>query len=81
MQTHQDGVLAFALEAGVPFTNNSAERDLRPAKVKFKVSGSFRTVQGACVYARLQALISTFRTQGEGVFARLRELFSYNGMR
>ena len=76
LRTHQDGVLAFALEAGVPFTNNQAERDLRPAKVKLKVSGSFRTVQGACVYARLQAVISTFRKQGEGVFARLRQLFS-----
>ena len=76
LRTHQDGVLAFALETGVPFTNNQAERDLRPAKVKLKVSGSFRTVAGACVYARLQAVISTFRKQGEGVFARLRELFS-----
>lgn len=76
LRTHQDGVLAFALEAGVPFTNNQAERDLRPSKVKLKVSGGFRTVAGACTYARLQAVISTFRKQGEGVFARLRELFS-----
>ena len=76
LRTHQDGVLAFALDTGVPFTNNQAERDLRPAKVKLKVSGGFRTVEGACTYARLQAVISTFRKQGEGVFARLRELFS-----
>ncbi len=76
LRTHQDGVLAFALDAGVPFTNNQAERDLRPAKVKLKVSGGFRTVEGAYVYARLQAIISTLRKQGEGVFARLRELFS-----
>ncbi|MCB1821637.1 MAG: transposase, partial [Candidatus Competibacteraceae bacterium] len=55
LRTHQDGVLAFALDAGVPFTNNQLERDLRPAKVKLKVSGSFRTVAGAGVYARLQA--------------------------
>lgn len=76
LRTHQDGVLAFALEAGVPFTNNQAERDLRPAKVKLKVSGGFRTVEGARVYARIQAVISTFRKQGESVFARLRDLFS-----
>jgi transposase len=76
LRTHQDGVLAFAFEAGIPFTNNQAEQDLRPAKVKLKVSGSFRPVQGACVYARLQAVISTFRKQGESVFARWRELFS-----
>lgn len=76
MRTYQDGVLAFALEAGVPFTNNQAERDLRGTKVKLKVSGGFRTVGGACVYARIQAVISTFRKRGDKVFARLRELFS-----
>lgn len=76
LRTHETGVLAFALEAGVPFTNNQAERDLRPAKVKQKVSGGFRTKPGAEVYARLQAAVSTFRKQGLNVFATLRRLFS-----
>ena len=76
LRTHQDGILAFAIEAGIPFTNNPAERDLRGTKVKLKVSGSFRTLEGARVYARLQAVISTVRKRGENVFARLRELFS-----
>jgi transposase len=76
LREHQEGVLAFALEPGVPFTNNQAERDLRPAKVKQKVSGGFRTKAGASVYARLQATISTFRKQGLNVFATLRGLFS-----
>ena len=76
LRIHQDGVLAFALEAGVPFTNNQAERDLRGIKVKLKVSGSFRTLEGARIHARLQAVISTVRKRGEKVFARLRELFS-----
>nr|VFJ88383.1 MAG: Transposase IS66 family protein [Candidatus Kentron sp. H]VFJ93521.1 MAG: Transposase IS66 family protein [Candidatus Kentron sp. H]VFJ94848.1 MAG: Transposase IS66 family protein [Candidatus Kentron sp. H] len=31
LRNHQDGVLAFALKADVPFTNNQAERDLRPS--------------------------------------------------
>jgi transposase len=76
LRAHQRGVLAFALEDGVPFTNHQAERDLRPAKVKHKVSGGFRTAEGARVFARLQAVISTFRKQGENIFARLRELFA-----
>jgi transposase len=76
LRKHEDGVLAFALEEGVPFTNNQAERDLRPAKVKQKVSGCFRTKAGACVYARLQATISTLRKQGRNVFAALRDLFA-----
>lgn len=48
----EDAVLAVALVAGVPFTNNQAERDRRPAKVNQNVSGWFRTGQGAKVYAR-----------------------------
>jgi transposase len=77
LKKHEEGVLAFALEEDVPFTNNQAERDLRPAKVKQKVSGCFRTENGAQVYARLQAIISTFRKQGLKIFASLRELFSH----
>jgi transposase len=76
LRTHREGVLAFVFKEGVPFTNNQAERDLRGTKVKVKVSGGFRTVAGACVYARIQGVISTFRKRGENVFARLRELFS-----
>lgn len=76
LRTHQDSVLAFALEVGVPFTNNQAERDLRPSKVKLKICGGFRTVEGGVVYARIQALISTLRKRGRNVFSQLRDLFS-----
>lgn len=75
LRQHEAGVLAFALEPDIPFTNNQAERDLRPAKVKQKISGCFRTKTGASVYARLQAVMSTFRKQGLNVFATLRHLF------
>ena len=77
LQQHEEAVLAFALMEGVPFTNNLAERDLRPAKVKQKVSGCFRTVLGAEIYARLQAIIATCRKQGRNIFATLRDIFSY----
>jgi len=76
LRVYQDGVLAFSLQAGVPFTNNQAERDLRPSKVKLKVSGCFRTIKGARVYARIQAAISTFRKRNQNVFTSLRLLFS-----
>jgi transposase len=76
LRMHSDGVLAFAFEEVVPFTNNQAERDLRGAKVKQKVSGCFRTVEGANVYARLQAGISTVRKRGGSVFNWLRDLLS-----
>jgi len=74
---HPEGVLVFALKVGVPFTNNQAERDLRPAKVKQKVNGSFRTQSGVQVDTRLQATVSTFRKPGFKIFVSLRDLFSH----
>lgn len=58
---HQDAVLAFAFNPAVPFSNNQAERDIRPTKTKMKVSGCFRTQYGAEIYARIQSFISTVR--------------------
>ena len=76
LRKHENGVLAFALRVGVPFTNNQAERDLRPSKVKLKVSGCLRTVEGAHTYARIQAVTSTFRKRGLNVFTNLRQVFA-----
>jgi len=41
------------------------------------VSGCFRTQQGAKVYARLQAVISTCREQERNVYVFLRALFAH----
>lgn len=68
---HQEAVLAFAFETGVPFTNNQAERDLRPVKVKQRVSGCFRSESGAGVYARISGFVSTMRKQGRNVVDEL----------
>ncbi|NQZ52598.1 MAG: transposase, partial [Moritella sp.] len=53
LSKHEDAVLLFARNAHVPFTNNRAERDLRMAKVKQKVSGCFRNVEYAHAYCRI----------------------------
>lgn len=73
---HQDAVLAFAFEPGVPFTNNQAERDLRPVKVKQRVSGCFRTEGGAGVYARISGFVSTMRKNGRNVVNELTSVLS-----
>ena len=65
---YQSEVLAFARHAHIPFTNNQAERDVRPAKIKLKVATSFRTLSGAQVYARIQSFISTTRKHQLNVF-------------
>jgi transposase len=72
---YKEAILAFALQEEVPFTNNLAERDLRPAKVKQKVSGCFRTKAGAKKYARIQSFISTARKQHQQVFQQIKQAF------
>lgn len=67
----KDAVLAFAFNKEVPFTNNLAERDIRPAKVKQKISNCFRTVNGAEIYACIECFISTARKQNRNVFSEL----------
>jgi len=71
---HSDGLLAFAEFEAVPFSNNQAERDIRPVKTKQKVAGCFRTSQGADRYARIQGFISTCRKHQLNVFKELRDV-------
>ena len=71
---YQTEVLRFVLEEDVPFSNNQAERDLRPAKGKQKVAGCFRTQAGAQRYARLQGVFSTWRKQGHNAFRSLKAI-------
>lgn len=73
---HESAVLAFAFEVGVPFTNNQAERDIRPAKVKQKVSNCFRTQAGADHYARITGFVSTMRKNQQDVLAQLTNVLS-----
>jgi transposase len=73
---YKDPVLAFAQYKVVPFTNNQAERDLRPAKGKLKVAGCFRTCNGAATYARIQGFIATCRKQQQNLFHQLKNALS-----
>lgn len=75
----QDAVIAFAFNEEVPFTNNLAERDIRPVKVKQKISNCFRSFKGAEIYARIEGFVSTARKQKRNVFSELCHTFDgYN---
>jgi transposase len=63
--------LRFLTDFDVPFTNNLAEQDLRMMKVKMKISGSFRTLDGARIFAILRSIVSTARKQGFNILQAL----------
>jgi hypothetical protein len=64
LKQHEEAVLLFAKEPLVPFTNNRAERDLRMGKVKQKVSGCFRSDEGAKAYCRISSYLATMANRG-----------------
>ncbi len=72
---YQGAVLAFAFYEQVPFTNNLAERDIRPTKIKQKISNSFRSFKGAEYYARIEGFISTARKNNKNIFNELSTTF------
>ena len=64
LKENETAVLLFAKESHVTFTNNRAERDLRMAKVKQKVSGCFRTEIYAKAYCRISSYLQTMANKG-----------------
>ncbi len=64
LSTRKRDVLRFLIDPLVPFTNNLAERDGRMMKLRQKISGGFRSEQGANEFAVIRSLLSTARKQG-----------------
>ena len=64
-------VLRFLSDPTVPFTNNMAERDGRMMKLRQKISGGFRSMEGAEDFSVIRSLISTARKQGWDILQTL----------
>ncbi|WP_420806486.1 IS66 family transposase [Octadecabacter arcticus] len=71
LRDYRDDVLRFLTDFTVPFTNNQAERDLRMMKLRMKISGTFRTLEGAQVFADIRSVISTVRKHGGNILETL----------
>lgn len=71
---HKDDVLRFLTDLRVSFDNNLAERDIRMAKLQQKISGCWRTIEGAACFLALRSCISTARKQRQSVLGVLQSL-------
>lgn len=61
-------MLAFLIDPNVPFTNTPGGQDIRRIKVKQKISGCFRTLFGAQVFARMRSYLFTCRKPGRNLW-------------
>jgi len=74
---HEAMILRFATDLTVDFTNNQAERDIRPVKVQQRASGGcWRTLQGLADFAIVWSYLSTAAKWGLDKLAVLRQLFT-----
>jgi transposase len=71
LTTHKQDVLRFLTDRRVPFTNNLAERDGRMMKLRQKISGGFRSQDGAKDFAVIRSVLSTASKQGWNILATL----------
>lgn len=80
LRNYSEDALRFLFDFSVPFDNNFSERDLRMMKVKLKISGCFRSLNGADFFARIRSFIMTARKQNVNTFEALASLFMDNSI-
>lgn len=73
---YEDDVLRFMESEIVPFTNNLGENDIRMTKVQQKISGCFRSMDGAYIFCRIRGYLSTCRKNGVNPSKALKLLFT-----
>jgi transposase len=76
LQSRKEDVLRFMIDFKVPFTNNRAEQDIRMMKVKQKISGGFRSNEGAETFCNIRSVVSTTRKKGLDLFDTLSQTAS-----
>ena len=74
MRDRIDDYLRFAVDPRSPFDNNAAEQQIRMVKIRQKVSGSLRTLDGAQQFALIRSYLATATAHSRNIMSALTEL-------
>lgn len=77
LSLHREHIFLFLSHHAVPYDNNASERAVRPVKTKLKVSGQFRSDDGAKNYATLMSIALTAKKNGQNPFFAFQKLAEY----
>ena len=75
-EKYKENHLAYIYDFNIPFDNNLSERDLRIIKTKTKISGGFRSEQGAQIYCDTISIIKTAKKRGINPFKAILAIFN-----
>lgn len=75
LKDYKEAYMLFIKNYDAPFTNNLAERSLRPCKTRQKISGCFRTWKGISDFVKIMSVISTWKKQGLNLYTKIKEKF------
>ena len=76
---YEQETLLFMKDFNVPFDNNAAEQTIRMPKLRQKISGCFRTMSGAKIFARVRSFISTTKKKRKNIYDGIKAVLRGDG--
>lgn len=67
----RDYLFTFLSDFSIPYDNDGSERGVRKIKVKQKVSGCFRTNEGADIFAQIHSIVETAKKNGNSKYSAI----------